>query len=82
MLIVSDATRDFLKLKANSCCAESLLAEAGTEAAGRPRANRAEDWSARPPEEGCWGPETDLEAATRSLLDLMADSILREFLQW
>ena len=25
--------------------------------AGRPRANRAEDWSAQPPDEGCWGLE-------------------------
>ena len=34
-----------------------MSTEAGTEASGRPRANRAEDWSARPPEEGCWGLE-------------------------
>ena len=47
----------------DSSCAGSLLAEAEMEAAGRPRANRAEDWSARPPEEGCWGHESNLEAA-------------------
>ena len=35
----------------------SHLSAAGTEKAGRPRANRAEDWSRRPPEEGCPGLE-------------------------
>ena len=29
---------------------------------GRPRANRAEDWSPQPPEEGCLGYQSDLEA--------------------
>ena len=43
-------------------CAGRLLAEGGTKEAGRPRANRAEDWSAQPPAEGCWGLEPFREA--------------------
>ena len=36
---------------------QSHLSAAGSEKAGRPRANRAEDWSRQPPEEGCLGLE-------------------------
>ena len=50
--------------------------------AGRPRANRAEDWSAQPPEEGYWGlaPDDPMEDSGCALTlsetrNLVADAL-------
>ena len=57
----------------------SDLAEAGAEEAGRPRANRAEDWSRRPPEEGCLGLEPVAEVASAAAAAAAArDGMLSE----
>ena len=61
-------------------CAGRLLVEAGTEEAGRPRANRAEDWSRQPPEEGCWGLEPVVEAVVAAAAAAAAAAVVIDVL--